>query len=70
MEFGKKLGLLSGMIGGNTKNPSILKDILGSPDDFKIEASIEDGELVIRVRRKTVAVSRRKKKVIRRLPGD
>lgn len=69
MEFGKKLGLLSGMIGRNTKNPSILKDMLSSPDNFKIEASIEDGELVIRVRRKTVAVSRRKKKVIRRLPG-
>ena len=69
MEFGKKLSLIGGMIGGNTKNPSILKEILGSPEACKCEASIEDGELVIRVRRKTVALTRRKKKVVRRLPG-
>lgn len=69
MEFGKKLGLIGGIIGGNAKNPSILKEILGSPDDFKIEASVEDGELVIRVRRKTAVATRRKKKVVKRLPS-
>lgn len=37
---------------GTSQRPSVLRDILGSPDDYKLEAYIEDDGLVVRVRKR------------------
>ena len=37
---------------GTPQKPSVLLDILDSPDDYKLEAYIEDDGLVIRVRKR------------------
>lgn len=37
---------------GTPQKPSVLRDILDSPDDYKLEAYIEDDGLVIRVRKR------------------
>ena len=33
------------------KKPSMIKDLISCPDDFELHAKIEDGEIVIRIRR-------------------
>ena len=37
---------------GTPQKPSVLRDILDNPDDYKLEAYIEDDGLVMRVRKR------------------
>lgn len=37
---------------GAPQKPSVLRDILDSPDEYKLEAYIEDDGLVVRVRKR------------------
>ena len=37
---------------GTPQKPSVLRAILDSPDDYKLEAYIEDDGLVVRVRKR------------------
>ena len=36
------------------KKPSLLKDLIDCPDDFELHACVEDGEIVVRLRKKEV----------------
>lgn len=36
------------------KKPSLLKDLINCPDDFELHACVEDGEIVVRLRKKEV----------------
>jgi len=33
-------------------SPSIVRDVISNPDDFKLEAEVVDGEIVVKIARK------------------
>ena len=46
--LGKLLGL-----GGGDKKPSMIKDVMDNPEDYKLEAYIEGGEIIVRIKKRT-----------------
>lgn len=47
------LGKLLGLGGGSVRKPSMVKDILDNPEDYKLEAYIEGGEVIVKIRKRT-----------------
>ncbi len=38
------------------KKPSVVKDVVKDPDSFKLEMYVENGEIVVKIRKKTEEV--------------
>ena len=54
MEFRKKLGLVKGLLGrGDDDSPgNPIQQMLQRPEDYRLEAYLEDGELGVKVKPK------------------
>lgn len=35
-----------------TKKPSLIKDVMNKPEEFKLEAFIENDEIIVKIKRK------------------
>lgn len=58
MEFRKKLGLVKSLLSkGDDDSPgNPIQQMLQRPEDYRLEAYLEDGELIIKVKPKELAV--------------
>ena len=60
MEIRKKLSALRALTGKSEKEPNPLQEIVSKPENYRLEAYLEDGELVIRVKPKEQKPEERK----------